>query len=61
MKFFISGFTIKDVCLIIPSLALRMMRCEDPDCCRLHGVCLELAWFEWGFAFGFLIPFDDLT
>jgi len=59
--FFFAPFQDKDIFAILPTLSLEIMRCQDPDCQKVHGYTLSLKWLDLGISAVWLFEHDDLV
>lgn len=59
MNFSFHAFEDDDAFHLLPGVAVRVGRCEDPCCGRVHAYALELTWLMWGVAVALNFqPFD---
>lgn len=42
-----------DQWVLIPTIALVALRCENEDCGEFHGVAVQLTWMTWTIEFAF--------
>jgi hypothetical protein len=61
MKFFFKPIFTPGAYSILPAIEFGILRCENPDCHKIHGYELGIRWLDFGVAAVLLLAHDDLT